>query len=952
MKQHIAVFTLGLSLLTSCMTDSAYRKVENGLVADIRSGQAKAVKLEVISDDIIRVIASPDGKFSNQVNLIKDTKSLPAPSFQITTSGDTIIVSTQTTQARLSRETGEVRFTDANGHTILREKTNGGKEFTPIEVEGTKGYTLRQVFESEDEEGLYGLGQHQSDEFNYKGKNEELFQYNTKVSVPFIVSSKGYGVLWHNYSLSRFGDKRPYADLGDVFGLYGKDGRAGALTATYYTDKAKNSVLIQRDEDKVDYENLKTIKNLPADFPKPSASATWEGEIEAKETGTYHFKLHYAGYTKVFVNNEEIIPERWRAAWNPNDYKATADLEKGKRYPIRIEWLPDGDVSYIGLKVLSPLPEEERERLAFWSEMGDDIDYYFINGESSMDKVISGYRTVTGKSQIMPKWAMGFWLSRERYKTQEELLTALNEYRRRQVPLDVIVQDWSYWPVDAWGSHEFDKERFPDPKGMIQEIHDKDARIMISVWPKFYYTTEHYKELDALGAMYQQAIKDSICDWIYPGYIGSFYDAYNPEARKLFWEQMNEHLYSLGIDAWWMDASEPNVQDNTDIEYRKALCGPTYLGPSTKYFNAYALANAEAIYDGQRSVNPDDRVFLLTRSGFAGQQRYSTATWSGDIGTRWEDMKAQISAGLNFAMSGIPYWTMDIGGFSVENRYMAAKEGSEDLREWRELNNRWYQFGAFCPLFRSHGQYPCREIYNIAPEGSPTYQSMKYYTELRYQLMPYIYSLASKTHFEDYTIMRALVMDYSDDEKTYDIDDQFMFGPAFMACPVYEYKARDREVYFPAGIWYDFYNGKRIQGGTTMDVDAPYEHMPLFVRAGSIVPTGKVIQSTKEEQKDLIVSVYAGADGSFTLYEDNGVTYDYEKGNYATIPFVYDDARRTLTIGAREGDYPGMIRERQITVRLITPENPAGKDVTISYQGKPLVVETGRTPSLQLGSIN
>ena len=569
-----------------------------------------------------------------------------------------------------------------------------------------------------------------------------------------------------------------------------------------------------------------------------------------------------------------------------------------------------------------------------------------------MDKVISGYRTVTGKSQIMPRWAMGFWLSRERYKTQEELLTALNEYRRRQVPLDVIVQDWSYWPVDAWGSHEFDKERFPDPKGMIQEIHDKDARIMISVWPKFYYTTEHYKELDALGAMYQQAIKDSIRDWIYPGYIGSFYDAYNPEARKLFWRQMNEHLYSLGIDAWWMDASEPNVQDNTDIEYRKALCGPTYLGPSAKYFNAYALANAEAIYDGQRSVNPDDRVFLLTRSGFAGQQRYSTATWSGDIGTRWEDMKAQISAGLNFAMSGIPYWTMDIGGFSVENRYMAAKEGSEDLREWRELNNRWYQFGAFCPLFRSHGQYPCREIYNIAPEGSPTYQSMKYYTELRYQLMPYIYSLASKTHFEDYTIMRALVMDYSDDEKTYDIDDQFMFGPAFMACPVYEYKARDREVYFPSGIWYDYYNGKRIQGGTTIHVDAPYERMPLFVRAGSIVPTGKVIQSTKEEQKDLIVSVYAGADGSFTLYEDNGVTYDYEKGNYATIPFVYDDARRTLTIGAREGDYPGMIRERQITVRLITPENPAGKDVTISYQGKPLVVETGHAPSLQLGSIN
>ena len=954
MKQHIAVFTLGLSLLTSCMTDSAYRKVENGLVADIRSGQAKAVKLEVISDDIIRVIASPDGKFSNQVNLIKDTKSLPAPSFQITTSGDTIIVSTQTTQARLSRETGEVRFTDANGHTILREKTNGGKEFTPIEVEGTKGYTLRQVFESEDEEGLYGLGQHQSDEFNYKGKNEELFQYNTKVSVPFIVSSKGYGVLWHNYSLSRFGDKRPYADLGDVFGLYGKDGRAGALTATYYTDKAKNSVLIQRDEDKVDYENLKTIKNLPADFPKPSASATWEGEIEAKETGTYHFKLHYAGYTKVFVNNEEIIPERWRAAWNPNDYKATADLEKGKRYPIRIEWLPDGDVSYIGLKVLSPLPEEERERLAFWSEMGDDIDYYFINGESSMDKVISGYRTVTGKSQIMPKWAMGFWLSRERYKTQEELLTALNEYRRRQVPLDVIVQDWSYWPVDAWGSHEFDKERFPDPKGMIQEIHDKDARIMISVWPKFYYTTEHYKELDALGAMYQQAIKDSICDWIYPGYIGSFYDAYNPEARKLFWEQMNEHLYSLGIDAWWMDASEPNIKDCTPMSYQKALTGPTALGPSAQYYNTYALVNAQAIYEGQLKENPDDRVFLLTRSGFAGLQRYSTASWSGDIGTRWEELKAQISAGLNFSISGIPYWTMDIGGFCVENRYRTGqliydKTGVEndDLKEWRELNARWYQFGTFTPLYRAHGQFPLREIYNIAPEDHPAYQTILYYNQLRYRLMPYIYSLAGKTYFDDYTIMRPLVMDYASDLAVRDNSTQYMFGPSMMIAPVYTYKATSREVYFPKGTdWYDLYTGKRYKGGQKQEVEAPFERMPIFAPSGGILLYGPEITYVNEKKPEVIdVYIYAGKDGSFYLYEDEGTNNNYQKGTYSKIDFNYSDATNTLTIGSREGSYPGMLSERTFNIIYVSPNAPAGWDnkgkptKVIEYKGEQISVK-------------
>ncbi|MCC8153953.1 MAG: DUF5110 domain-containing protein, partial [Tannerellaceae bacterium] len=677
---------------------------------------------------------------------------------------------------------------------------------------------------------------------------------------------------------------------------------------------------------------LVSIKNLPETFPTGKAYATWEGEIEPQETGDFRFKLHYAGYTKVFINNEEIVSERWRAAWNPNDYKMNTTLEKGKKYPFRVEWHPDGDVSYLGLKVLSPLSEDEQNQLAFWSEMGDEIDYYFIAG-GDMDGVISQYRAVTGKSQIMPKWAMGYWLSRERYKTQQELEEALDEYRKRNVPLDVIVQDWSYWPVTDWGSHEFDKERFPDPAGMVKHVHDQNARIMISVWPKFYVTTEHYKELDALGAMYQQAVKDSIRDWIYPGYVGSFYDAYNADARKLFWEQMNEHLYSLGIDAWWMDASEPNVQDNTDMEYRKMLCGPTALGPSTKYFNAYALMNAEAIYDGQRGVNPDDRVFLLTRSGFAGQQRYSTATWSGDIATRWEDMKAQMSAGLNFAMSGIPYWTMDIGGFSVENRYMRAKEGSEDMREWRELNTRWYQYGAFCPLFRSHGQYPYREIYHISPEGTPTYSSMKYYTELRYKLMPYIYSLAGLTWFDDYTIMRALVMDYTNDKNTWEIDDQFMFGPAFMACPVYEYKARNRDVYFPAGLWYDYYSGKTIQGGKTMNVDAPYEYMPLYVRAGSIIPTGKVIQSTAEEQKDLTVYVYAGTDGNFTLYEDNGVTYDYEKGNYTQIKFSYNDGNQSLIVGERNGAYDGMPAERDITVIYITPENPQGTERKVHYTG-------------------
>jgi alpha-D-xyloside xylohydrolase len=639
---------------------------------------------------------------------------------------------------------------------------------------------------------------------------------------------------------------------------------------------------------------------------------------------------------KVYVNDELVVPERWRTAWNPNSYKFTVRLEAGQRVPLRIEWNPDGYVSYCGLRALHPAAPEEAGKQSWWSEMNPDIDYYFVAGDN-MDEVISGYRTLTGKSQVMPKWAMGYWQSRERYKTQDEIVSTLAEFRKRQIPIDNIVQDWSYWPEDAWGSHDFDKDRFPDPKAMVDSIHSLHGRVMISVWPKFYATTDNYKAFDEKGWMYQQAIQDSIKDWIGPGYLGSFYDAYSADARKLFWQQMQDKLYPLGFDAWWMDASEPNIRDCTDLQYRKDLCGPTALGPSDEYFNAYALMNAEAIYDGQRGVDPDKRVFLLTRSGFSGLQRYSTATWSGDIATRWEDLKAQISAGLNFAISGIPYWTMDIGGFCVEDRYVAGqdefnKTGREnaDNKEWRELNTRWFQFGAFCPLYRAHGQYPLREPWNIAPETHPAYKSILYYTKLRYRLMPYIYSLAGMTYLNDYTIMRPLVMDFTADANVRDISDQYMFGPALMVCPVYTYGARQRQVYFPAGsVWYDYYTGARIEGGQTLTVDAPYEHIPLFVRAGSILPVGPEMQYSDEKQPEVIdLYLYPGQDGQFSLYEDEGVNYNYEKGQYALIHFTYHDAEGLLEISPRKGEFPGMLKKR--TFRIIQGNK---QPVEVQYDG-------------------
>ena len=943
-----SIYLLAGLLFAACSGGSV-QKTNHGVIVEVNQEQptdVRRVRVEVMGEKLMRVSATPEKHFSQAKSLIIVPQTDKTP-FTVEEAEESVQVKTSALCATVSKVTGEVTFADAEGRIVLAEDA-GGRTFTPITVEGTDAYTVRQVFRSTADEAFYGLGQHQADEFNYKGKNEELFQYNTKVSVPFIVSNKGYGVLWDSYSLCRFGDPRDYSQLGSVFRLYDKDGKEGALTGTYIpADKASQTIV--RREDSIYFEHLdrathlNKVVNLPDNFVFMGARVTYEGEIEPAETGLYRFILYYAGYTKVYIDGELVVPERWRTAWNPNSYKFAVPLEAGRRVPLKIEWEPDGWVSYCGLRALTPVPDEEQGKLSWWGEMQNEIDYYFVYGDN-MDEVVSGYRTLTGKAQVMPKWAMGYWQSRERYKTQDEILSTLKEFRRRGIPIDNIVQDWSYWPEDAWGSHDFDSTRFPNPQGMVDSIHAMHGRIMISVWPKFYATTEHYKAFDANGWMYRQAVVDSIRDWIGPGYIGSFYDAYAEGARKMFWEQMNEKLYCLGIDAWWMDASEPNVRDCTDLQYRKDLCGPTALGPSAQYFNAYALMNAEAIYNGQRSVNPDDRVFLLTRSGFAGLQRYSTATWSGDIATRWEDMKAQISAGLNFAVSGIPYWTMDIGGFCVENRYVDGQQeydrtGREnaDYREWRELNTRWFQFGAFCPLYRAHGQYPLREPWNIAPEGHPAYESILYYTKLRYRLMPYIYSLAGMTHFQDYTIMRPLVMDFTEDAQVNNIGDQFMFGPALMVAPVYEYGARTRSMYFPAGTdWYDFYSGSRVAGGQQLTVAAPYERVPLYVRAGAILPVGPDMQWSAERPADVItLYVYPGADGAFTLYEDEGVNYGYEQGRYATIPFTYDDVAKKLTIGARQGEFPGMLQERTFRVVRIGEKADAQE---VQYTGTAVTV--------------
>lgn len=938
MKRSICSMLILLTFV-ACST-SAWKKTDNGVVVNLTNpdaGMGDKVRLVVLDENIIRVSAAA-GEFSNEPSLVVAETAATDARWDVREENGEVVVSTDSLRAYVRIATGEVRFTDAAGQVILRENEGGGKTFTAMEIDGTAGYEVRQVFESPDDEAFYGLGQHQADDFNYKGKNETLFQYNTKVSIPFFVSNKNYGILWDNYSVTKFGDVREYDQLSQ-FKQYDMQGAEGGLTATYYVNSDNNRVFTSRVEEKIDYENLETINGFPKDFPFYNSTIVWEGDLQAKESGVHRFLMYYAGYTKIWIDGQ-LMADKWRTAWNPSVAKFSVNMEAGKRHHIRLEWQPDGGVSYISLKALSPVDDKEQNKLSLYSEMGNQIDYYFIKG-NSMDEVIGGYRSIAGKAQVMPKWAMGFWQSRERYKTQDELVGAMKEFRRRGIPIDNIVLDWSYWPEDAWGSHEFDATRFPDPEGMVKDIHDLNGNIMISVWPKFYHTTEHYKEFDEKGWMYQRAVKDSIRDWIGKGYIGSFYDAYSEGARQLFWEQMREHLYTKGFDAWWMDASEPDILSNASIEYRKELMNPTAMGPSTKYFNTYALMNAMAIYNGQRSVNNDKRVFLLTRSGFTGLQKYGAVTWSGDIGTCWEDYKAQISAGLNHSMSGNPYWTMDIGGFSVQKRFETAREGSEDMNEWRELNSRWTQFGAFVPLFRTHGQYPFREVYNIAPESHPAYKTIVYYDKLRYRLMPYIYSMTGWVYHNDYTIMRPMVMDFGYDAKVNNLGDQYMFGPSLLIAPVYEYKARNREVYFPKKSgWYDFYSGAYREGGQKATVDAPYERMPMFVKAGSIIPVGEELQySSEKPEAPITLYVYAGGDASFTIYEDEGTTYNYEKGEYATINVSYNDASKTVTIAQREGSFPEMVKQRTFHVVHIDKNKKKGfdtkpaPDATVVYDG-------------------
>jgi alpha-D-xyloside xylohydrolase len=745
---------------TPVKSDRIVSFVSNAGGAEFRTTHG-TLRVQVCTDSLVHVLFEPENHTSHPQPWIVKTQ-WPAVSFTLREDATKdIVIATKHLRIVAEHDSAALVFEDTAGNLLLREAASPRpRELTPVTVDGEKSFRADAYFDLTQDEAIYGLGQHQSGLLNQRGIDMSLMQDNTNISIPFLLSTRGYGLLWSSASLGR-------------------------------------------------YEN--------------------------------HFQ----------------------------------------------------------------------PKLALRAEVADSVDYYFFYGPE-FDRIIAAYRELTGSAPMFPLWAYGFWQSRFQYHTQQEMLDVAAKYRELKIPLDNLVLDFD-WMV-RMGSHQF-TSNFPDPTAMFSKLREMHVHTMISVWP--FYTPPGANFDQILSHNYFVTGGRTQVPSYYPG--SRLFDAFNADARKTFWQQIQTSLYDKGVEAWWLDSSEP--LDFYGEEQGPLLEGAhTAMGSGTRYANMYPLMETQAVYEGQRSTNYKKRVFILTRSSFLGQQRNAASSWSGDIAPTFDALRRQIPAGLNYSMSGFPYWTTDIGGFLG---------GDPSDPAYQQLFVRWFQYGTFCPIFRTHGARIANELWSYGPQAQGILAG---YDNLRYRLLPYIYSIAWKTTSEGYTPMRALAMDFPSDRKALDIADEFMFGPAVLVNPVTEAGATARRVYLPVGAnWYDFWTGAIVKGGQTVNAAAPLETMPLYVRAGAIIPMGPELQYTSEKPADPIeLRVYCGSDAKFSLYEDDGQSYDYEKGAHATISFKWSDASQTLTIGARTGTFPGMLGERTFNIVLVGKDHGVGEQPTAS----------------------
>jgi alpha-D-xyloside xylohydrolase len=779
--------------LLECLSSNAqnYKKTEFGIQTSISDIE---IELQFFNESTLRVIKHPKGKDFIKQSLSVILKPLPIK-LVMKEEGNILSVRSSKLQVFLDLKDGKISFFDLDKHFILTEK-QAGTDFTDFDDAGSKTYTVSQCFLLEKEEEIYGLGQQQEGKMSKRNTKLNMIQGNTDDYIPFMLSSKGYGLFWDNYSPTIFEDN----------------------------------------------------------------------------TSTTYFK----------------------------------------------------------------------------SEVGDGVDYYFMYGGNG-DTVVSSMRMLTGKAPMFPLWTFGFWQSRERYKSQDELVDVVKKFRELQVPLDGIIQDWQYWGNNyLWNAMEFLNPAFYDPKKMVDDVHSLNAHMIISIWNSFGPNTKPYKSLDKIGALYnfktwpESGVEKFPVNKEYPSGVRA-YDPFNPFARDIYWDYLNKGIFSLGMDGWWMDSSEPDHLDSKTADFDTK----TYLGSFRKVRNAFPLMTVGGVAEHQLKESNDKRIFILTRSAFAGQQRYGANTWSGDVNASWGALRNQISAGLNFSLSGIPYWNSDIGGFFLWD----FKNPLTNI-DYRELHVRWMEFGTFCPMMRSHGEGVPRELYHFGKKGNPTYDAIEKYIHLRYSLLPYIYATSWDVTSKNSSMMRALVMDFANDRNALNINDEFMFGKSILVAPVTEAMywknqtkeatttsiedygvVKTKEVYLPNGTsWFDFWTGESIQGGQTIKKEVPLDIIPLYLKAGTILPFGPKVQfATEKKWDDLEVRVYEGADGEFTLYEDENDNYNYEKGMYSNIKFSWNNKNKILTISNRKGTFSGMLNDRKFNIVFVSKNKGVGAELTNKY---------------------
>lgn len=835
-SQSSSLLCLSILILTvfSCQSKFKYaiEKSDNSVTIHQDS---TIINVEIVDDAIIHVNKMKQGAEPTDIPDYVTVLEPQGVDWKFEETAERIIISTKKVKVFINSD-ATIEYETTDSKSLLAE-TN---ENTFINTAKTANHTVSQGFVAGDE-GLYGLGQFQSGIMNWKNVPIRLQQYNQEIAIPFVVSTKGYGIYWHNYSLTDFNNPKNEIEF----------------------EPSKN------------VQSTKEEQVQPVDGEKENVAAYASKEAEKKniretiftptKTGEYTFlalsdnKGRMRGTINVSIGGDDII--NYSTIWMPRRYSGKKYLEAGKEYKVVFQ--------NTGAKILGKLfyNEPDFNKTVFSSIAGNAIDYYFVHGDNP-SQVISNYQELTGKAPMFDKKAYGFWQCRERYHNQEELLENAREMRERKIPFDNIVQDWFYWPKGTKGP-EWDRVKYPDPDAMVDELTKLNLNLMVSVWPEV-----KNKPLEEKYGLTK--IESS-----------NYVDIYDPKVSEQFYRALSDSMFHKGVKSIWLDGTEPEGVNNTKVN--------TAVGPYEEVQNPYSLLVTKSMYEGRREEYPMERVFNLTRSAYAGQQRYGATSWSGDVEASWEQLSEQIAAGLNFTMAGVPYWTHDIGGFFRDSKSINPQYDSQYTNpEYIELLTRWFQFGTFSPIFRIHGYVSETEIWRYGKEFEDVARK---FIDLRYELMPYIYSEAWKVTNQSKLMMAPLVYQYPNDKSTWGIKDQFFFGESMMICNITEYKQRSKDVYMPKGSWYNFWTDQKIEGNQTLNVKTPLNETPIFVKAGSILPLGPKVQyATQKTEEPMVIKIYPGEDAEYVLYYDDNESYNYEKDTYSEIVLSYSEASKTLKL--------------------------------------------------------